>query len=157
MNSQMLGCFIPCHKCIDNAIHSSAGIQLREECNELMEKQEHEEQTGSAKITKGYNLPCKYVIHTVGPIVNCKLNDGIKKDLENCYNSCLELADLNGIRSIAFCCIFTGEFHFPSGEAAKIAVRTVQTFMEKNCEKLDRVIFNVFKDIDLEIYCSLLK
>ncbi|MDR3593673.1 MAG: protein-ADP-ribose hydrolase [Clostridium sp.] len=156
-NSQMLGCFVPCHKCIDNAIHSAAGVQLREECNELMKKQEHEEQTGSAKITKGYNLPCKYVIHTVGPIVKWKLNDELKKDLENCYNSCLEQAVENGIRSIAFCCISTGEFHFPSDEAAKIAVRTVQTFMEKNYEKLDRVIFNVFKDMDLEIYCSLFK
>lgn len=156
-NSQMIGCFIPCHKCIDNAIHSAAGVQLREECNELIKKQGHEEQTGSAKITKGYNLPCKYVLHTVGPIVRWKLNDEIKKDLENCYNSCLELAAQNGIRSIAFCCISTGEFHFPSDEAAKIAVKTVQTFMEKNCEKLDRVIFNVFKDMDLEMYCSLLK
>lgn len=156
-NSQMLGCFVPCHKCIDNAIHSAAGVQLREECNELMKKQNHEEQTGSAKITKGYNLPCKYVLHTVGPIVNSKLNHKLKNDLENCYNSCLELAALNGIRSIAFCCISTGEFHFPSDEAAKIAVRTVQKFMEKNCGKFDRVIFNVFKDMDFGIYCSLLK
>ncbi len=123
----------------------------------LWKKQEHEAQTGSVKITKGYNLPCKYVLHTVGPIVKWKLKDGLKKDLENCYNSCLELAALNGIRSIAFCCISTGEFHFPSGEAAKIAVRTIQTFMKKNCEKLDRVIFNVFNDIDLGIYRSLLK
>lgn len=161
-NSQMLGCFVPCHKCIDNAIHSAAGIELREECNHLMniEKQKNgerfEEPTGSARITKAYNLPCKSVIHTVGPIVGYKLTDSLRNDLRNCYHSCLECLVENGYRSIAFCCISTGEFHFPNDEAAKIAVETVNEFLDKNEDKIDRVVFNVFKDYDLEIYEDIL-
>ena len=160
-NSQMLGCFVPCHKCIDNAIHSAAGVQLREECNAYMQERRkknkhYEEPTGSAVITKGYNLPCKYVIHTVGPIVGYRLTDELRQDLRNCYKSCLDISVKNGVRSIAFCCISTGEFHFPNDEAAKIAMETVEEFLQVHSEKIDRVVFNVFKDIDLDIYVSLI-
>lgn len=162
-NSQLLGCFIPCHRCIDNAIHSAAGIELREECHQLMmrERQKYgrsfEEKTGEARITKAYNLPCKAVLHTVGPIVEDKLTDSLRTDLRNCYRSCLECLVENGYRSIAFCCISTGEFHFPNEEAAQIAVETVSEFLNAHEEKVDRVIFNVFKDLDREIYETLLK
>lgn len=161
-NSQMLGCFVPCHKCIDNAIHSSAGLQLREECNQYMIKNRikninYEEPTGRAVVTKGYNLPCKYVIHTVGPIVNDCLTESLKEDLRSCYNSCMKEALENGIRSIAFCCISTGEFHFPNDEAAKIAVQEVNNVLKDHSEQIDRVIFNVFKDVDFKIYEGLLE
>lgn len=156
-NSQMLGCFVPCHRCIDNAIHSSAGVQLREECYEYMKKKrendkEYEESTGKAVITSAYNLPCRYVIHTVGPIVADKLTESLREELKSCYESCLNKAVENGVRSIAFCCISTGEFHFPNDEAASIAVNTVEEFLKKNSNKVDRIIFNVFKDYDLDIY-----
>lgn len=161
-NSQMLGCFVPCHKCIDNAIHSAAGIELREECNHYMSlKKEkdryYEEPTGSAIVTKGYNLPCNYVIHTVGPIVHSKLTDDLKEDLQNCYKSCLQEALKHGIRTIAFCCISTGEFHFPNDEAAKIAWATIKEVLADRAEKFDRIIINVFKDIDFEIYKDLMQ
>ena len=160
-NSQMLGCFVPCHKCIDNAIHSAAGVQLREACNTYMqerrkENKHYEEPTGSAVITKGYNLPCKCVIHTVGPIVGVRLTDNLRQDLKNCYQSCLDIAVKNNVRSIAFCCISTGEFHFPNDEAAKIALETVEEFLRVHNKKIDRVVFNVFKEIDLDLYACLL-
>lgn len=154
-NSQMLGCFAPCHGCIDNAIHSTAGIQLRDECNEIMEQQGHEEETGKAKITKAYNLPCKHVIHTVGPIIRYELTNELEEDLRSCYRSCLECAVKNDVRTIAFCCISTGEFHFPNERAAEIAMETVIEFLKENESKIDRVIFNVFKDLDNEIYRKL--
>lgn len=156
-NSELLGCFVPCHRCIDNAIHSQAGIELREECFRLMKEQGHLEETGKAKITKGYNLPAKHVIHTVGPIVYNGLTESLRNDLKSSYKSCLELMVENNLRTIAFCCISTGEFHFPNGEAAKIALKTVLEFLEENGEKVDRIIFNVFKDIDKEIYIDLIK
>lgn len=160
-NSQMLGCFVPCHKCIDNAIHSAAGIELREECNHYMQEQgknkSYEEPTGNAMITSSYNLPCKYVIHTVGPIVANKLTNDLRNALKSCYESCLRIGLENGVRSIAFCCISTGEFHFPNDEAARIAVEIVSNFLRENVSKIDRVIFNVFKNIDNEIYEQLLK
>lgn len=156
-NSELLGCFVPCHRCIDNAIHSQAGIELREECFEIMKEQGHLEETGKAKITKGYNLPAKHVIHTVGPIVYNGLTESLRNDLKSSYKSCLELMIENNLRTIAFCCISTGEFHFPNGEAAKIALKTVLEFLEENGEKVDRIIFNVFKDIDKEIYIDLIK
>lgn len=155
-NSQLLGCFIPCHGCIDNIIHFCAGVGLREECDEIMKKQGHNEETGKAKVTSAYNLPSKYVIHTVGPIVYGELTKSLEKDLQSCYNSCLDSAIKNNIRSIAFCCISTGEFHFPNQRAAEIAVSTVSEFMKENSDKFDRIIFNVFKDIDKEIYETLL-
>lgn len=155
-NSQMLGCFCPNHYCIDNAIHTFAGVQLRLECNEIMKTQGHEEPTGGAKITLGYNLPCKYVLHTVGPIVYGKLTEKHEKLLANCYRSCLALADKNGLQSLAFCCISTGEFHFPNERAAEIAIQTVKEYKQETQSKI-KVIFNVFKDCDHEIYARLLK
>lgn len=160
-NSQMLGCFVPCHKCIDNAIHSAAGIELREECNHIMDQKRlrfgprYEEPTGRAVLTKGYNLPARYVIHTVGPIVGYRLTRQLRQDLRNCYESVLKCCMENGIRSVAFCCISTGEFHFPNDEAAKIAVDTVTSVLEENGGKFDRVIFNVFKDLDKQYYEAL--
>lgn len=154
-NSQLLGCFYPCHGCIDNAIHSAAGLQLREECRRIMETQGHDEPTGQAKLTGAYNLPAKYVLHTVGPIIRGRLTRQDRKDLASCYRSCLELAEKNGLESVAFCCISTGEFHFPNQDAAEIAVETVQSFLQHNTS-IQKVIFNVFKDVDAEIYRSLL-
>ena len=154
-NSAMLGCFVPCHSCIDNAIHTFSGVQLRLECNRIMKLQGHKEQTGAAKITKAYNLPCDYILHTVGPIVYGHLTDEHCKLLASCYRSCLELAEANGVKSIAFCCISTGEFHFPNDIAAQIAVETVKDYLKHS--ELERVIFNVFKDIDKKIYEKLLR
>mgnify|MGYP002507932609 FL=1 len=154
-NSQMLGCFCPNHGCIDNAIHTFSGIQLREACAKLMEEQGQEEKTGEAKITPAFNLPCNYVIHTVGPIVGWRLTENDKKLLASCYRSCLELAEKHGVRSIAFCCISTGEFHFPNDKAAEIAVRTVKEYKRQTGSRIE-VIFNVFKDLDKEIYRKLL-
>lgn len=155
-NSGMTGCYVPNHRCIDNCIHSFAGVQLRLECDEIMTKQGYGEPTGQAKITKSYNLPCKYIIHTVGPIINGKLTSEDCDLLESCYKSCLELVVKNNLDSIAFCCISTGEFHFPNDKAAQIAVKTVEEFMKKETS-LKKVIFNVFKDMDKEIYRKLLK
>lgn len=154
-NSQMLGCFIPCHGCIDNAIHSAAGIQLRLECARIMAQQRTEEPTGKAKITKSYNLPCRYVLHTVGPIIRGTVTSEDCQLLAGCYRSCLELAAAHDLKSIAFCCISTGEFHFPNELAAEIAVQTVRDF-QKDSQNHMEVIFNVFKDSDYEIYKRLL-
>ena len=154
-NSQMLGCFCPNHGCIDNAIHTFAGVQLRKECAEIMNAPGHEEATGKAKITSAYNLPCKYVLHTVGPIVYGKLTAKHEAELADCYRSCLELADENGLQSIAFCCISTGEFHFPNERAAEIAIETVKEYKRQTQSKI-KVIFNVFKDYDYDIYARLL-
>lgn len=154
-NSQMLGCFAPCHGCIDNAIHSAAGIQLRDECFNIMNQQSHEEETGMAKITKAYNLPCKHVIHTVGPIVRFGVTKELEEDLRSCYRSCLECAIKNDVRTVAFCCISTGEYHFPNDKAAEIAMETVIQFLSEEGVKIDRVIFNVFKDLDDRIYRNL--
>ena len=154
-NSGMTGCYVPCQACIDNCIHTYAGVQLRLECAELMEKQGHEEPTGTAKITKAYNLPCDYVLHTVGPIVNGTVTEYDEELLVSCYRSCLELAEQYNIRSVAFCCISTGVFHFPNQRAAEIAVNTVQQYKKETGSSI-RVIFNVFKDMDYEIYRRLL-
>ncbi|MCD7805485.1 MAG: protein-ADP-ribose hydrolase [Oscillospiraceae bacterium] len=155
-NSALLGCFAPNHGCINNAIHTYAGVQLRLACNEIMQKQGHEEETGTAKITPAFNLPCDHVIHTVGPIVGWRLTEKDKKLLASCYRSCLKLADENNVPSIAFCCISTGEFHFPNDKAAEIAIRTVSDYKKDTNSKI-KVIFNVFKDADLEIYEKLLR
>lgn len=156
-NSQMLGCFVPCHRCIDNAIHSAAGMQLRNECYHIMNQKrirygrQYEEPTGTATLTKGYNLPCDYVIHTVGPIVYGGLNNEHCQELRNCYASILKCCVENKIKSVAFCCISTGEFHFPNEAAAEIAIETVIDFL-KTHDEMERIIFNVFKDSDKEIY-----
>lgn len=155
-NSGMTGCYVPNHRCIDNCIHSYAGIQLRIECAEMMHRQGFEEPTGKAKITKAYNLPCKYILHTVGPIISGRLTKSDCDLLASCYQSCLELAAENGLESVAFCCISTGEFHFPNDKAVEIAVQTVTEFM-KTETSVKKVIFNVFKDEDREIYRRLLR
>ncbi len=154
-NSKMLGCFCPNHGCIDNAIHTFAGVQLRHECDCIMKTQWHDEPTGEAKITRAYNLPCKYVLHTVGPIVYGALTPEHERLLESCYSSCLALADHSGLKSLAFPCISTGEFHFPNERAAEIAVRTVREYKRKTKSTI-KVIFNVFKEQDHEIYAGLL-
>lgn len=154
-NSQMLGCFCPNHGCIDNAIHTFAGVQLRIACAELMRRQGHEEETGQAKITPAYNLPCRYVLHTVGPIVRGRLTQKDEALLASCYRSCLELADENSVRSLAFCCISTGEFRFPNEAAAKIAIQTVREYRARTGSPIE-VIFNVFKETDEAIYRRLL-
>ncbi len=155
-NSGMTGCYKPCHNCIDNCIHTFAGVQLRLKCAEIMAEQGYEEPTGQAKITPAYNLPCDYVIHTVGPIVQGKLTQEHCRLLESCYRSCLELADANSVESIAFCCISTGVFMFPNDKAAEIAVDTVRKYKVETGRKIE-VIFNVFKEQDERIYRELLR
>jgi O-acetyl-ADP-ribose deacetylase (regulator of RNase III) len=157
-NSQMLGCFVPNHRCIDNAIHTYAGIQLRLACKQLMDEQGHEEPTGTAKLTPGFNLPAAHVLHTVGPIVPTGIpSSRDRKLLASCYRSCLELAAEHGLRSIALCCISTGEFRYPNRKAAQVAIDTVRAF---RCERPDQthmeVVFNVFKPVDEQIYRDLL-
>lgn len=154
-NSQLLGCFCPCHGCIDNAIHTFAGVQLRLACADIMEAQRAYEPTGHAKITPAYNLPCRYVLHTVGPIVHGALTKRDRELLASCYRSCLALADEYQLSSIAFCCISTGEFHFPNDIAAEIAVSTVKKYKQETHSEIE-VIFNVWKDIDRKIYERLL-
>ena len=154
-NNQMLGCFCPNHGCIDNAIHTYAGVELRLVCEELMEQQGFPEPAGQAKITPAFNLPCQYVLHTVGPIIDGHVTKKDKELLASCYRSCLELAAEKGLESVAFCCISTGEFHFPNELAAEIAIQTVKEFLKKQTS-VKKVIFNVFKDLDKAIYEKLL-
>lgn len=154
-NSQMLGCFSPLHACIDNFIHTYAGVQLRLKMNEIMIKQGHEEETGKAKITSGYNLPAKYILHTVGPIVQWTVTAIDEKLLSSCYLECLKLAAEQGVESVAFCCISTGVFRFPQRRAAEIAVDTVRKFLG-NDNRVKKVVFNVFKDEDRRIYEEIL-
>jgi O-acetyl-ADP-ribose deacetylase (regulator of RNase III) len=153
-NSRMEGCWQPCHACIDNCIHTFSGIQLRLRCHELMTNQGHEEPTGQAKITPGYNLPAKYVLHTVGPIINHELTKRDCDLLASCYTSCLKLAEENGCQSVAFCCISTGVFRFPREAAAEIAVQTVKEYLNKDVS-VKRVVFNVFSAEDERIYLKL--
>ena len=155
-NSGLLGCFCPNHGCIDNAIHTFAGVRLRTACAEIRNRQGCEEETGQAKMTPAFNLPCQFVLHTVGPIVHGSLTEKDKACLASCYRSCLTLAEQNAIKSIAFCCISTGEFHFPNDQAARIAVQTVKEYKRQTKSKIE-VIFNVFKDLDYEIYKKLLR
>ena len=152
----MTGCYQPCHNCIDNCIHTYAGIQLRLACADLMEKQGTEEPTGQAKITPAYNLPCDYVIHTVGPIVQGRLTKHHEELLASCYHSCLQIAEEHDVKSIAFCCISTGVFMFPNDRAAEIAVETVKRYKKESGSKI-QVIFNVFKDLDEQLYRELLE
>ena len=155
-NSGLTGCYAPNHRCIDNAIHTYAGVELRLACAELMERQGYPEPTGRAKITPAFDLPCRYVLHTVGPIISGRVTQEDDDLLASCYRSCLELAAENGLESVAFCCISTGEFHFPNDLAAEIAVRTVKEFLKKQTS-VKKVIFNVFKDLDKAIYEQLLR
>ena len=155
-NSGMLGCFRPLHNCIDNCIHTFSGIQLRLKCAEIMDAQGCEEPTGQAKITPAYNLPSKYVIHTVGPIVDGALTQEHRDLLASSYRSCLDIAAENNCESIAFCCISTGVFGFPQQAAAEIALHTVRSWRAEHTGRM-RIIFNVFKDEDLQIYKRLLE
>lgn len=154
-NSALRGCFIPCHSCVDNIIHSVSGVRLRLACDDLMKKQGYDEPTGSAKITPAFNLPCRYVLHTVGPVVSGKLTEAHCRQLADCYKACLELALENKLKSVAFCCISTGEFHFPQQKAAEIAVETVIDFL-KNDTWIEKIVFNVFKQEDYDIYKTIL-
>lgn len=155
-NSALLGCFQPLHSCIDNLIHSRSGIQLRLACDRLMREQGHEEEVGKAKITPAFNLPARYVLHTVGPAVYGRVTERDCGLLASCYRSCLELAVENGCKSIAFCCISTGVFHFPNRKAAETAVTAVRDYLAGDCS-IEKVIFNVYKDLDLELYRNLLQ
>lgn len=154
-NSQMLGCFSPMHACIDNFIHTYAGVELRLKMNEIMIAQGHEEETGKAKITSGYNLPAKYILHTVGPIVQWSVTREDEELLASCYRECLKLAADTGVESIAFCCLSTGVFHFPQQRAAEIATATVRDYLAAD-DRIQKVIFNVFREEDLKIYTRIL-
>ena len=155
-NKALLGCFIPHHRCIDNAIHTQAGLQLRRECDEIMKEQGTFEKTGQAKITAGYSLPAKHVIHTVGPIIYRVVEDDDKELLASCYRNCLKVSLKNNLKSIAFCCISTGEFRFPNDLAAEIAVAEVKKFFRENPTADLKVVFNVFKNLDKKLYEELL-
>lgn len=154
-NSALRGCFVPCHSCVDNIIHSVSGIQLRLACDKIMNEQGYDEPAGRAKITPAYNLPCRYVLHTVGPIVSGALTQTHERQLAGCYRSCLQLASDKGLKSVAFCCISTGEFHFPQKKAAEIAVQAVTEFLRTDTQ-VERVVFNVFKQEDYNIYKKIL-
>ena len=162
-NSQMLGCFVPMHACIDNCIHTFAGVQLRAECNRQMNQlrvrygRDYEQPTAVPMLTDGYNLPAKKIVHIVGPIVEGQLTKALEKDLADCYRNTLDLCAENGLRSVAFCCISTGVFHFPNRRAAEIAVKTVSKWLDEHKGQIDRVIFNVFKDEDKAYYEELLQ
>lgn len=162
-NSQMLGCFVPMHTCIDNCIHTFAGVQLRAECNRQMNQlrarfgRDYEQPTAVPMLTDAYNLPAKKVVHIVGPIVSGRLTPALEQDLANCYRNILALCAENGLRSVAFCCISTGVFGFPQGRAAEIAVETVTAWLDERGEQMDRVIFNVFTDKDRDLYAKLLQ
>lgn len=153
-NNQMEGCFVPGHHCIDNAIHTFAGIQLRNDCHQMMKRQGYLEPTGKAKITKAYNLPCKYILHTVGPIIKGSVTKKEERLLASCYENCLRLSEQYQLKTIAFCCISTGVFHFPKEDAAKIAIKTVNEYLKNST--IEKVIFNVFQDEDEQIYLNLL-
>ena len=162
-NAQMLGCFVPMHTCIDNQIHTFAGVQLREECNCRMEKlrekygRNYEQPTAIPMLTDAYNLPAKKVVHIVGPIVNDKLTSKLEKSLEDCYTNTLDMCLENNLKSVAFCCISTGVFHFPNERAAEIAVKTVEKWLMLHPDSMERIIFNVFKNEDKEYYERLLR
>jgi Predicted phosphatase homologous to the C-terminal domain of histone macroH2A1 len=155
-NEQMLGCFIPCHSCIDNAIHTFAGSRLRDACNAMMKAQGHNEPVGQAKITPAFHLPSRYILHTVGPTVSGALTETHRKRLAACYESCLEQSDVQGLASIAFCCISTGVYRFPKQEAARIAMDTVRRWLDTHNTTITKVIFNVYEESDYELYRRLL-
>lgn len=156
-NSQLLGCWAPLHKCIDNCIHTYAGTELRLACHKIMSAQKTEEPAGHAKLTKGYNLPAKYILHTVGPIIYGSVTQKDKDTLASCYTSCLDLAAENGIKSIAFCCLSTGVFHFPNELACEIAVSTVKNWLLQHKDTNIKVLFNVFLDKDEALYLKAIK
>lgn len=162
-NSQMLGCFAPMHTCIDNCIHTFAGVQLRAECSRKMNQlrirygRDYEQPTAVPMLTDAYNLPAKKIIHIVGPIVQHRLTPDLERDLADCYRNTLDMCLENELRSVAFCCISTGVFHFPNKRAAEIAVSTVEEWLSGHPDKMERVIFNVFKDEDKKYYEGLIR
>lgn len=162
-NSQMLGCFIPMHTCIDNCIHTYAGVQLRAECSRQMNQlrlkygRDYEQPTAVPMLTDAYNLPAKKIIHIVGPIVQYELTPELEKELADCYLNTLDMCLDNNLRSVAFCCISTGVFHFPNKRAAEIAVGTVNSWLAQHSSSMERVIFNVFKDEDKKYYEELIR
>lgn len=151
-NSQGLGCFIPNHNCIDNQINTFAGVRLRLACSEIMKEIGFNLETGNAIITKGYNLPAKNVIQTVGPIIENELTSKKELELANCYKNSLKLAIDSKIRTIAFPCISTGVFRFPKDIASRIAIKTVDEFISENLDKIDKVVFNLWSKEDVIIY-----
>lgn len=153
-NNRMLGCFVPGHHCIDNAIHSFAGLQVRRDMMKVMKEQGHDEPNGDCKVTIGYNLPARYILHTVGPIYSGKKQDEI--DLESCYRSCLQTADKMGLGSVVFCCLSTGIFGYPIEEATEIAVRTVRAYLRTQNKNIKKVVFNVFTERDYDVYQRIL-
>ncbi len=155
-NSSLLGCFIPHHKCIDNVIHSRAGVQVRLDCSRIMGAQGEPEPAGCAKITRAYNLPSKYILHTVGPMTGLSASEEDGRVLRGCYVSCLNLARAMGLKTVAFCCVSTGIFGFPSDEAAAIAVGAVRHWMMESGSDM-RIVFDVFLDKDAEIYREVLR
>jgi len=156
-NSDLLGCFMPLHDCIDNIIHSRAGMQLRKDCAAIMGLQGESEEEGYVKVTRAYNLPSKYVFHTVGPMVTRSVDNEDRSKLKSCYISCLDMAEKLGLKSIAFCCISTGVFNFPKGEAAEIAVGTVKNWELRHPDSKLRVIFDVYSDEDAKVYSNIFK
>lgn len=162
-NSMMLGCFLPMHTCIDNQIHTFAGVQLRQECNDKMDQlrerfgNDYEQPTSIPMLTEAYNLPAKKVVHIVGPIVCGRLTPDLEKKLEDCYTNTLDMCLENGLKSLAFCCISTGVFHFPNKRAAEIATETVAKWSLRHPNSMDRIVFNVFKDEDKKYYEELLR
>lgn len=155
-NSNMTGCYRPCHNCIDNCIHTYAGVQLRLECDGIMRRQGHPEPVGTAKITDGYNLPCRKILHTVGPAVDFAVTEEDQRLLASCYRTCLDLAFENHLESVAFCCISTGVFHYPPEEAAKVAVETVCDWKEQNHSPM-KIIFTVHGERNYRIYQEILQ
>ena len=151
-NSQGLGCFVPMHSCVDNIIGSNAGVSLRLECNKVMKEKNYFLPTGKAFITKGYNLPAKYVIHTVGPIIYEEVTEKEEQELINCYINSLKLAIQNGIKTIAFPCISTGKFRFPKTQACKLAIKAVEEFLDTHNDEIDKIVFNIYIEEDYEIY-----
>lgn len=162
-NSQMLGCFVPMHTCIDNCIHTFAGVQLRAECSRQMNQlrikygKDYEQPTAVPMLTDAYNLPAKKVIHIVGPIVQYELTPELEMDLADCYLNTLDMCLDNNLKSVAFCCISTGVFHFPNKRAAGIAVSAVDSWLSQHPGAIERVIFNVFKDEDKKYYEELIR
>lgn len=158
-NTKLLGCFIPGHHCIDNAIHTFAGMQLRLACADIMRDQAHDEPVGTAKITSAFNLPSRFVVHTVGPQTNGVPTLTQERELADCYTACLDVAANAGCESIAFCCISTGEFRFPRARAARIAVDTVCAWLDcgEHVGGIEQVVFNVFVDEDAAVYRALLR
>jgi len=150
-NSALLGCFVPLHSCIDNAIHSKAGLEVRRDLMQVMSRQGHEEENGKVKVTQGYNLPSAWIFHTVGPQVRGSVTSQDEEDLRSCYLSCLKEADRRNVKSLVFPCLSTGLFDYPIEPASLLAVMTVKNYLEKTGSNL-HVVFDVFSPRDESVY-----